>query len=88
MLNGAGVCAGGLLGSALVGHLPGEILGYALFSPFHVLLVLSTAIRFAVHIVFVRTFREVRTVPGISTMGLLVRATHVRAISYLLPGSR
>jgi MFS family permease len=84
-MNGIAVCLGALLGGFLANRLP-PILGFNLLTLF----VISGLLRAVIVAGFFRSFREVRHVPGIGLLNLLITRHHgsPHTRSYAPPGYR
>lgn len=76
--TGTGVCAGALLGGALVNHMP-NIFGYSLMTLF----VISSSLRFVVVALFWKLVREVRPVRHIGAGNLILSMLGVRPVAGL-----
>jgi MFS family permease len=77
LIVGSAILVSGLLGSAIVGHLPQtyKLFGFQIHfaSGFYALLILSFALRVITLLIFLPKIREVRNVPNVSVAEMLFR---------------
>ncbi|MGE4158112.1 MAG: MFS transporter [Planctomycetota bacterium] len=83
MFNSTGVLLGGFTGAWFVEHLPTSFLGWTPYSPLYWIMILSGVMRVFVMVFCLPTFKEVRDVSPISTLGLVFRATHLKGVADL-----